>query len=226
MRTVSTLVGLTLVALSAGARADDRPPPAAPVPAAEAAAVAPAPVMLELPPSPRQHWLVGLSFLPMGAGRLTIPVGAMEVTSDASFAYGFSLSASYLIIGGLSVGVAPQAIYNVQDKVNPSQLAAPPAAKEYDLMARVAYTFPVVETIGIYLEALPGYSLITLAKTATAKGFVLGFGGGVAMAVSERTFANLGVGYQIGFQSISNGAMNVDDRSRYLRVELGGGVKF
>lgn len=242
MRKVSTLVGLMSIALCAGARAEEgvpAAPSANPTPTPAAAVVNPPsalpppapvvvmdPLLLTPPPEQAPRFMVGLSFLPMGMGKATIPVGAMEVTSDASFAYGFGFSANLRLIEGLSVGLAPQVIYNVKDKVNPSQLAAPPAAREYDMMARVAYTFPVVETIGIYVEVLPGYSFITLAKTDTAKGLVVAFGGGVTMDVTKRAFANLGAGYQVGFQSISNTAMNVDDRTKYLRVELGGGVKF
>jgi hypothetical protein len=169
---------------------------------------------------------IGLSLLPMAVGRFTTPVGAMEATGDASFAYGAGLSASILVIRGLSVGVAPQAIFNVQDKVNPSQLAAPAAAREYDLMARVAYVFSIVETIALYVEVLPGYSLIKQPGANTAKGLVLGFGGGVAMDLTATLFTNLGVGYQMGFQKVSQGGVDADDRTQYLRVALGVGVRF
>ena len=33
------------------------------------------------------------------------------------------------------------------------------ASKEVDLLARVAYAWPVVEAIALYVEAMPGYSL-------------------------------------------------------------------
>lgn len=228
MRKASTLIGLTLVALTAPARAQNAVPAAAASPAPPPAEVAgaPAPVwMAPQPPRPRPV-AIGLSLLPMAIGRFTTPVGAMEATGDASFAYGVGLSASVLLIRGLSVGLAPQAIFNVQDKVNPSQLAAPAAAREYDLMARIAYAFPIVETIALYLEVLPGYSLIKQPGANTAKGLVLDFGGGVAMDVTATVFATLGVGYQVGYQKVSQGGVDADDRTRYVRVALGGGVRF
>ena len=162
----------------------------------------------------------------MAVGKITSPIGPKEVTGDASFAYGVGLSASYEIIAGLGLGLAPQAIFNVNYKVNPSQLMSPPAATEYDIMARVAYTLPIVETIAVYAEALPGYSIIALPGTSPAKGFVLGLGGGVAMDVGARAFVNLGAGYQIGFQKVSQASMDLDNRTKYVRVVLGGGVKF
>jgi hypothetical protein len=237
MRKASTLIGLTLVALGAAARAEDQvpaaPPPtaAAPAPAAatvdpfpSAAVVAPGPDAPPVPPPRRIK--VGLSFLPMGFGKVTTPIGGTAITGDALFTYGFGLLASYRVIAGLELGIAPQIIYNVNYKAYPSVIAAPPAAKETDLMARVAYTFPVVETIGLYLEALPGYSTISQSGSSSAKGFVLGLGGGVVMDVTDRIFATLGGGYQLGFQSVKVSGTNLDDRTRYVRANLGGGFRF
>ena len=220
MRKASTLIGLTLVALGAGARAEEIAPGAAPPPAI----VAPLP---DAPPAPPPRRIkVGLSFLPMGIGKFTTPIGGTATEGDASFAYAFGLVASYRIIGGLELGIAPQLLYNVNYKVYPSPIMAPPGSKETDLMARVAYTFPVVETIGLYLEALPGYSTISQPGSSSAKGFVLGLEGGVEMAVTDRIFAVLGGGYQLGFQSVTVSGTKLDDRTRYVRVNLGGGFRF
>jgi len=219
MRKASTLIGLTLVALAAGARAEDRAPVA---PAPAAAVVDPFPAAP--PPSPRVR--IGLAFLPMGLGKYTSPIGGVPIQGDASLAYGVGLSASYRILAGLSLGVAPQIISNVNYKVNPSPLAAPPAVRETDLMARLAYSFPIVETIDLYVEALPGYSLINQAGGTPAKGFVVAFGGGADMGITDRIFANFGAGYQLGFQSLTVAGEKVDTRTRYVRVSLGGGVRF
>lgn len=223
MRKASTLVGLTLVALAATSQAQGAVP--------AAAAPAPPPVDAAVPATesqpardPRRIELC-LSFLPMEVGKLTVPVGAMEATGDASFAYGVGLAFNYRMMAGLSIGLAPQAIFNVKYKVSPSPVPIP-TATEYDVMARLAYTAPVVETIALYAEVLPGYSLIAQPGSA-AKGFVLGLGGGVVMGLGDRSFANLGVGYQIGFQTVSQAStLSADDRTKYLRVALGGGVRF
>ena len=228
MRKASTLIGLTLIALGAGARAEDQVP-AAPAPSTVAvdpfpAAAIAAPVP-ESPPPPRRI-KVGLSFLPMGIGRFTTPIGGTATEGDASFAYAFGLLATYRIIGGLELGIAPQLLYNVNYKVYPSIITAPPGSKETDLMGRVGYTFPVVETIGLYLAAMPGYSIIGQPGSPSAKGFVLALEGGVEMAVTDRIFAALGGGYQLGFQSVTVSGTKLDDRTRYVRVNLGGGFRF
>ena len=75
-------------------------------------------------------------------------------------------------------------------------------------MARLAYTFPIAETIGVYVEALPGYSLITVPGEL-AKGFVFAFGAGADMEITNRIFATLGAGYQLGFQSLTSGRRQV-----------------
>src|SRR5207248_1175346 len=94
---------------------------------------------------------IGLSFLPMGLGKLSTPINAESTQGDASFAYGVGLAASVRVIAGFSVGVAPQIISNVNYKVYPGALATPSAVRETDLMARLAYTFPVVNTIDLYV---------------------------------------------------------------------------
>jgi hypothetical protein len=232
MHKASTLIGLTLVALGAGARAEESAPAAPPptavivpaVPAGSLAVVDPFPAAP--PPARSTRWRIGLSFLPMGLGKFTTPIDAEAMQGDASFAYGFGLAASFRVIAGLSVGVAPQLIYNVNYKVYTGGLTAPPATKETDLMARLAYTFPVVETIGLYVAVLPGYSTIGLPGGTSAAGLVLAFEGGVDMGITDRIFANFGGGYQLGFQSVTEIEGKFDARTRYVRVNLGGGVRF
>jgi hypothetical protein len=242
MRKASTLIGLTLVALGAGARAEDSVPAAAAATPAAAAvapsptppAVAPAPTAAvvdpyvpALPPPQAPRVRIGLSFLPMGLGKYTSDIGGLTTAGDALFAYGFGLSADYRIFAGLSAGIAPQKINNVNYKVNPNPLGGTPAVSETDYMLRLAYTFPVEETIGLYVEALPGYSHITQPNAQPpATGFVFGFGAGADMEITNRIFANLGGGYQWGFQSINIAGDKFDTRTRYVRVNLGGGVRF
>jgi hypothetical protein len=233
MRKASTLVGLTLVALGAGARAQETAP-AAPGPAPAAvptAAASPAPSdaveasgsFAAVPPARRLE--VGLAFLPMGLGRVTVPTGITTKTVDAGFAYGASVWVGYRLVAGLSLGLEPQVITNVNSKVNLVGIGTNKASNEYDVMLRIAYTQPIFETVGLYVQALPGYSLKTGDKIA--RGFILALGGGVSMGLTDRTFANIGVGYQLGYQvlNLSAGAKYAD-RENYVRMELGGGVRF
>jgi Outer membrane protein beta-barrel domain len=221
MRKTSTLIGLTLVALGTAARAEDRAPVA---PAPAAAVVDPSPPAP--PPSELPRFRIRFSFLPMGLGTYTTSIGGLSTPGDATFAYGFGLAADYRIIAGFSAGLAPQIIYNVKYKVDPNPLGASPATSQTDFMLRLAYTFPVVETIGLYLEALPGYSSLSQPGQSPATGFVFGVGGGAEMDLVNRIFATVGAGYQWGFQSITIAGDKFDTRTRYVRVSLGGGVKF
>jgi hypothetical protein len=130
------------------------------------------------------------------------------------------VQAGYVVLPGLTVGVAPQVFLNVKAKDEPGG-----AAQEIDLMARVAYAVRVADTIALYGEVLPGYSLIHPPGGDMAKGPVFGFGLGAAMDLSDRTFANLGVGYQVGFQKLPR-AIDADTRTRYVRIALGAGMRF
>jgi hypothetical protein len=162
----------------------------------------------------------------MGLGKFTTPINNAPTQGDASFAYGFGLAADYRIIAGFSAGIAPQIIYNVAYKQYPGQLTPPAATSQTDYMLRLAYTFPVVETIGLYLEALPGYSNISQPGGTAATGFVFAFGGGADLEIGNRIFATLGGGYELGYQSITIAGDKFDTRTRYVRVNLGAGVRF
>jgi hypothetical protein len=198
---------------------------AAPTPAPEPAKAGPAEANVAAAPAAAQpaagprKLQVGLSFLPMSMGKYTYVKTTDPVSEEAHFAYGLGLSGVYEVLPGLLVGLAPQLTLNVRPK------SAADGAKELDVMARVAYAYRLPDGISVFAEVLPGYSMILLKKGAAPKGMVLAFGAGCAMDLSDRTFASIGVGYQIGFQNQS-GSVTVENRTRYLRVALGGGVRF
>jgi hypothetical protein len=226
MRLAGTLVLVTSMAAAPFARAAGAgaPSSAAPPPAPSTVEMGGQPVETA---GPRRRFDVTLSLLPMEHGKYNTTFGPGDtVTSDASFAYGFSLAANARVFRGLSVGLAPQVVWNVQPKVNPSQLASPGASKEYDLLLRIAYTQPLVDGISVYAEVLPGYSLLIPPMGKTPKGPVVAFGVGVMMDLSERVFASIGGGYQYGFQAITIAGESADNKTRYIRLTLGGGFRF
>jgi hypothetical protein len=222
MRKASTigLVGLTLVALAGTVRAQEVMPTAT-------TSAAPAPV---------RRLEVGVAFLPMSLGKFTAVYGGMRLPADAAFAPGVSISAGYQIIPRyLSVGLAPQVIFNVGTKEDPTGAGLPVVmSREIDIMARVVGSLPLVDTIAIYAEALPGYSLIMPSEGNTAKGLVLAGGVGVVMDLVDRMFINLGAGYQRGFATRTDTSVNegvtsmvtTDVQTEYWRVALGVGMRF
>ena len=201
MHKKSFIVALTLVALTATAGAQEIVPSYAQQPRRE----------------------VSLSLLPMGLGRFTASPGGMTSTDDAAFSYGLALYAGYAVMPGLTVGFAPQLLLNVKPKVQDGG-----GAQEIDLLARVAYSRQVVESIALFVEVLPGYSVIRPPTVGdTSKGLVLGFGGGTTMALSRATFASFGVGYQVGFQKLPPKDLAPEGPStRYVRVAIGVGTRF
>jgi hypothetical protein len=148
--------------------------------------------------------------------------------ADMSPAYGVGLSFGYNVIAGLSVGIAPQVLFHVKDK------NASDSAKEYDLMARIAYAYTVMPKLAVYAEFLPGYSIVSLPSSVTylgekppsPKGLVIGGGVGVAFDVTDQFFVNLGIGYQMAYQKMTVGGGDNDVKTKFLRIALGGGMKF
>ena len=227
MRKLSTLVGMTLFALATTASAQETKPAdattAQAAPAAAVAAATPAPVQ---PAAAQRKLQVGLSFLPMAVGKYTYSdTVTTTATSETYFAYGLGLSVGYEVLPGLVVGLAPQLVFNVQPK--PSETANPAVAKEYDLMARVAYELRPVDAIAVYAEVLPGFSRISPSDDASpSSGLVLAFGIGCAADLTDRFFVSLGGGYQMGFQNQAAGVHTLELRTKYVRVAMGGGVRF
>ena len=213
-KAIILMVGLTSVALAASARAQETQ--ATPVAAASAA-----------PTAAQRKIEVGVAFLPMARGRFHSVYGGNALPTDAQFAPGISITASYEVLPGLSVGVAPQRLFKVAPKEDPTMSDTPITEwSEFDLMARISYGYRVVETIKFYAEVLPGYSVMTPSFGHASKGFVLAAGGGCAMDLGDRAFVNLGAGYQIGFQHLPSVDGGVETSSRYLRFVIGGGVRF
>ncbi len=165
---------------------------------------------------------VGVLLLPMGMGKFTSPAaGGMTNTEDAAFSYGLALEGGYVVLPGLTLGLAPQVFFNVKPKVQGGG-----GAQEVDVLARAAYSLRIVESIALFVEVLPGYSFIRPPDGDTSKGLVLGLGGGTTMDLSDRMFASFGVGYQVGFQALPAKDMSGETRTRYLRVAIGVGTRF
>jgi hypothetical protein len=220
MCTARWLVGASVVALASAARAQ-APAPAAPAPVPPDAGLAAAPAFAPppaAPAEPKRRLQIGLSFLPMARGKLTASAAGMSNTVDGAFAYGIGLSAGYEVIPGLIVGLAPQVIFNGKPKDSPAD-----GGKQWDVMARVAYAYTIPEIITLYAEVLPGYSIFYPPGTSSSKGLIVAAGIGAAVDITQQVFVNLGVGYQMGFQSQTATA---DYQTNYIRVALGGGVKF
>ena len=215
------LVGLTLVATAGVARSQD----ATPVATAAAA------------PAPHRRLQLGLSFLPMSLGKFKSSYGGMPADLDAAIAPGFAISVGYEIVRGLSVGLAPQVALQRQAQGRPDHDRS--GRVEGDRCdGAVAYAYQIVDTIALYGEALPGYSLVQPKTGDIAKGAVFAFGVGAIMDLTDRTFVSLAGGYQWGFQSRTDTAHFVMDGMpvvtmtktdvafSYYRVALGVGARF
>jgi hypothetical protein len=154
---------------------------------------------------------VGISFL-------TTARGKANAYYDMAPAYGLSPSVDYLVFRGLSVGVVPQLLFNIKHQAD-----AP--LKQYDFMARVAYTVQVATRIAVCGEGLAGYSVISPPTGESAKGWVLALGAGGTIDVTRRLFVNVEAGYQWGLQMIAIDGIIHGDNTQFVRLALGTGLR-
>jgi opacity protein-like surface antigen len=173
---------------------------------------------------------VGAQIDLLPAGTLTLDAPGLNVSSDAGFAYGVGLNASYDLTPNISIGLAPRIIFNIVAKDARDDA---PVGKEYDLRARVTAHFPLIDKLQIFGFAAPGYSFLTDTndKTDNPSGFVLAFGGGATYDLAPNLFLTGEVGYQLGFQSVtakdlSGKDITIDETTDYLSIGLGGGTRF
>src|ERR1035437_4209730 len=207
MRRLNLIVALALFVPVSTARAQEE----APVSPATETTTAPAEATLApaVAGSAANNFQVGVAFLPMLLGKVATGPSGSDTSSNLDFAYGVGLSFGYRVLAGLSVGIAPQVVFHLTSK-DSAGYSVIDSEKEYDLMARIAYAYTVVPKLDVYAEVLPGYSLVTYnqivlgSQAPRARGIVVGGGLGAAFAITERLFANAGVGYQLGFQ-VSHG---------------------
>ena len=221
------IVGLLLLGQRGTSRAqeedDDEP---ADIVAAPVATV-PGPTVA---PDSSNNFQLGAAFLPVLSGKLTTGPSGADTSSHLDSTYGLGLSFSYRVLAGLSVGIAPQVVFHLTSK-DDAGYPVIDSEKEYDLLARIAYAYTVVPNLDVYVEFLPGYSLVTynqivVGSQAPKAWGIAGAGGlGAAFTITDRFFANVGAGYQLGFQK-SHGISTRDVNTRFLRLALGGGVKF
>jgi hypothetical protein len=152
-----------------------------------------------------------------GFSLLSMPFGKGNGQVDLAFAYGMGLSIGHAVFHGLSVGVAPQVLFNIK------HAAQAPASTQYDLLARIAYTFRLSARVSIYGEILPGYSIISHPTGDRATGSVIAYGAGGMVDVANRAFLNLAMGYQQGYQRIPLEGIDYWHRDQFWRLVLGVG---
>src|ERR1019366_9131000 len=216
MRRLNLIVALVLLVPVSTARAQEE------APAATEPDAVPAEASLEpaVPDRPAHDFQIGLALLPMLLGKVATGPSGSDTSSNLDFAYGVGLSFGYRVLAGLSAGIAPQAIFHLSSK-DSAGYPVIDSEKEYDLMARIAYAYTVVPKLDVYAEVLPGYSFVTYnqiilgSQAPKAHGVVFGGGLGAAFAITDRFFANAGVGYQSGFQ-VSHGIRDNDVKTKFL----------
>src|SRR5262245_54196991 len=195
------------------------PVPPAPVPVPPASEPSP-PVLAQQAqesPPPAGPPLLGVTFDLFPVGTLS---GSSGASNDSVFAVGTSAFVDGAVTPYLALGVSPQVIF----RVKPDGLMDE-SAKEIDLRARLTGRLPVSPRVRAFARLSPGYSLIDFPSVQTRvpvdrprpTGFVMDFSVGTEIAVVPRLSIVSGLGYQMGFQSSSEGEFHTS----YLHLGAG-----
>ena len=155
---------------------------------------------------------LGVTLMPMPLGSL----GGGGASVDSAIAFGVMPVFDYLVLPNVFVGAAPSYTFNVKAKD-----AMGDSSSQLDLLLRVGYGLPVNEKLGLYGYASPGYSIISPPEGPSAKGLVVGLHAGAMFDVASNLFLNGQIGYQLGFQKVSD----VDSKSNFLQIGLGVGMR-
>lgn len=211
---VGLAVAMLMSSLTAAALAQDEP-----AAGGEAAPAAPAPVASSTPASKLR---LGLNVVPMPIGKLTFNAGGISVSSDTAFAFGILPFFDYLLTPNFFIGVGPQYILNVKGKNGTDS-----AGKELDLQLRLGGQAPVSDQLDLYGYLSPGYSIIMVPSGGgpNPKGFELGIHAGAIFNLSPAAFLNGEIGYQLGFQKATYLGVSADEKSSFLQIGLGGGIR-
>jgi hypothetical protein len=211
--------GALVLAESAIAMAETPPPAPPPVAPTDPAAMPPptatASGSAETTASASKMRL-GVMLVPMPLGSLKTNLGGTDTSTDSAVAFAVMPVFDYLVTPHLFVGVAPSYAFNVKGKD-----AGGDAASQIDLLLRIGGEYALNDKLQLYGYGSPGYSIVKPSEGDSAKGLVVGLHAGAMMAVSTKLFLNGEVGYQLGFQKISD----TDFKTNYLQIGVGIGMR-
>jgi hypothetical protein len=159
---------------------------------------------------------LAVMLVPMPLGSLKTNLGGTESSADSAVAFAVMPVFDYLVLPNLFVGVAPSYAFNVKAKDGGGD-----ALSQIDLLLRVGGGYPLNEKLQLYGYGAPGYSIIRPSEGDSAKGLVLGLHAGAMFDVASKVFLSGELGYQLGFQKVSD----TDLKTNYLQIGLGVGMR-
>lgn len=177
----------------------------------------------EPPPSGPVGLQAGAGFEILPLGELSFAVDGDSTTADTATAFGLTPFLDYAPVPFFSVGLAPRFLLNVKGKEGDA------SAKQLDLRVRAMVRLPVARTVRLFGYAAPGYSIIFPPDwpdgVSRPKGFILAFAGGAAFDFSPQGFVSFEIGYQLGWQSLTESGIDFDLSDNYLHLGAAVGAR-
>jgi len=159
-----------------------------------------------------------VQLLPVGS--ITAAAGGDSETTDADTAVGLSGFVEFGLGPNLSIGLAPRLLLNVKGE------SGTESAEQLDLAVRlVAGTAVGTGNTRVYGFIAPGYSVLFIPDwpdgISNPAGLILGFGGGLAFKVQPGLELTTEIGYQLGFQSVTEMGETLDLTTKFLHLGFG-----
>jgi hypothetical protein len=215
----SVMLGMAGVLATSLARAEEAPAapapePAAPPPTARAAGPA-------AHAAAESKMRLGITIVPMPFGSLKTNAFGADMSQGSAFAFGVMPTLDFRPNPHVFVGLGPSYIVGVKPKGTTGD-----GEKELDLMLRVGGGGSVAERVYVYGYVSPGFSIIFPPQGDSAKGPLVGFHAGALYDVVANFFVSAELGYQVGFQKITNPLLTTESKasSNFFQIGLGAGI--
>jgi hypothetical protein len=176
-------------------------------------------------PAPERRTQLGVAFEILPLGKLTLEAAdVISASADTAVAFGVAPAVDFALAPVFSIGLAPRFLFRVRGE------GGDESATQLDLRARALLHPRLSPAVRLQAYVAPGYSILYIPdwpdELDRPAGLVLAFGGGLTYDVSQEAFLSFDVGYQLGFQKVSEMGESVDVKTRFLHLGLGAGARF
>jgi hypothetical protein len=166
----------------------------------------------------------GLGFELLPIGQFTVRNGNVSVTTDATMAYGLAPFLDFAPAPYFTIGVAPRFLLNVKPQ------DVDDSATQLDLRARAMGHLPIAPAARLYGYVAPGYSIMYPPDwpegLSLPSGFILALAGGGSYDFDPSGFVTLEIGYQFGWQSVTDSGMTIELSDDFFHVGAAVGTRF
>jgi hypothetical protein len=160
-----------------------------------------------------------LSVLPKGT--FTSDFLNVRLDSDVTTAYGVGFFVEDRVTPLITVGFSPRMLVNVAPSNSDRE-----TGQQLDLRVKIEAGHEVIPRLRAYGVVTPGYSIgfppsDSLITKSHPTGFIIGVGGGLGLALGQRSELTVELGYTWGFQGGTQDNVDYTLKDSYLHIAFG-----